>query len=354
MSEKIYLMKEKSKGSSPYYKVVYFRSNGKRTSKSTRTTRKSEALKFLMEFKEHLKKKDIIPEIKLSKYSEQYREFMSRGYSPKYVQSIDLSFRRLIEFTGDIYLSEVNRIMVEDFISITFSRTKHSAKLFNRTLKAAFNKAVDNWGYIKENPFRKVKAPKIPEKLPAFITESEFNLILAETNLEIMKDIFTVLFYTGMRVSEITHMTWMNIDFNKKQIIVRNTEVFVTKSKKERIIPMYKDVYEILKKREAIKPMSFHPVFYRVLGIRLRTDYISRKFRRAVDATESIGKEVHLHTLRHSFASNLVRRNVSIMIVKELMGHADITTTQIYAHVRREDLVEAVKKFEIKEISEND
>ena len=351
MTEKIYLMKEK--GRSPYYKVIYFRSNGKRTSKSTGTTRKSEALKFLTEFKEHLKKKDIVPEIKLSKYNEQYKQFMSRGYSPRYVRSIDLSFRRLIEFTGDIYLSEVTRVMVEDFISITFYKTNHSARLFNRTLKAAFNKAVDNWGYIKENPFRKIKVPKIPEKLPVFITESQFKLILEETNLEILKDIFTLLFYTGMRVSEITHMTWMNIDFNKKQIIVRNTEVFVTKSKKERIIPMYKTVYEILKKREVYKRSDSYPVFFRILGIRLRTDYISRKFRRAVDSTKTVGKEVHLHTLRHSFASNLVRRNVSLTLVQTLLGHASVSTTEIYSHVNREDLVEAVNKFEIKEVFEN-
>lgn len=342
MRDSMYLVKSKN---SPYYQVIYFR-KGKKTSKSTRKKRKSEALKFLSEFRQNIAKKEVIPEVKISQYHEQYKELMSRGHSLKYIRSIDLSFKMLKEFTGDIYISQITRPRAEDFISFTYKRSKHAARLYNRTLKAAFNKAIDNWNYIEDNPFRKIKIPKIPEKLPVFITESEFISLLENTEDEMMKDIFTVAFYTGMRLSEITHLTWDNIDFNNKQIVVKNTDTFTTKSKKERIIPMFSKVQDILHKYELKKTLQYYPIFYRILGIKLRGEYISKRFKRAVEESGLQGRGIHFHSLRHSFASNLVRKGVPIIVVKELLGHASISTTQIYSHVRREDLVEAVGKFE--------
>lgn len=343
MRDSIYLIKPKNK---PFYQIIYFR-NGKKTSKTTKTKRKSEAMKFLSEFKKNLQTKEIIPEIKLSDYREKYLEYMKRGYSKSYLTSIDLSLRKLQEFTGDVYLNKITRAIAEDFITSTYKRTKYGARVFNRNLKAAFNKAMENWKYVEENPFKKIKIPKIPEKLPVFVTEPEFRVILDHTDSQLMKDIFTVAFFTGMRLSEITNLTWSNIDFGNKVVIVKNTETFTTKSKKERIIPMTKEVNSIFHKYDSIKRSVDHPVFYRILGIVLRGDYISKRFRVAVKKADLYRKGIHFHSLRHSFASNLVLKGVPLVIVKELMGHSDISTTLIYSHVRREDLVNAVKKFEL-------
>jgi len=82
-------------------------------------------------------------------------------------------------------------------------------------------------------------------------------------------------------------------------------------------------------------------VFLGPRRLKFNSDYVTKKFKDAVRLS-IINQEVHFHTLRHSFASNLVQKGVSLYVVKELLGHEDIKTTQIYAHLRRENLFEAV------------
>ena len=83
-------------------------------------------------------------------------------------------------------------------------------------------------------------------------------------------------------------------------------------------------------------------LFEKIKGIKYRSDTISKCFKKAVRKAK-LNELIHLHTLRHSFASNLVKKDVSLYIVKELLGHNDITTTQVYSHLTIESLRSAVK-----------
>ena len=104
-------------------------------------------------------------------------------------------------------------------------------------MNAAFSKAVD-WNYIELNPFKKVKMPKIPKHHPLFITKEELQLII-DMDREFLKNIFYTGFYTGMRLAEILNMKWSWINFNIDTITAKCTEEFITKSKKERNIPLH-------------------------------------------------------------------------------------------------------------------
>jgi len=73
----------------------------------------------------------------------------------------------------------------------------------------------------------------------------------------------------------------------------------------------------------------------------LNEDYVSKRFKRAVRST-GLNEDIHFHTLRHSFASNLIQKGASIYVVKELLGHESISTTQIYSHLQSENLSQAV------------
>jgi len=87
-------------------------------------------------------------------------------------------------------------------------------------------------------------------------------------------------------------------------------------------------------------------IFYRVIGVKLNEDYISKQFKKAVRSA-GLSEDIHFHTLRHSFASNLIQKGASIYVVKELLGHESISTTQIYSHLQSENLSQAVSLLDL-------
>jgi site-specific recombinase XerD len=334
---------------SPYYYIVY-ENNGKRTSISTRTKNKLEALKFLQNFINDKKSAEVfnLPEvnsISLLKFENEYLSYCRQLKSEKYISSIKYSFRKLIEFTGDVSINSITVKTVDLFITTSFTRTQSGAHLFYRTLKAAFNKALE-WEYIDANPFTKFKFPKLVKRQPAFISEDQLNLITANTKEQHLKDLFIVAFYTGLRLNELTYMKWNWIDLKQRLITVKNSSDFQTKSKKERIIPMSKQVHEIFFRRFN-RSQSYLDgfVFYRQKGIKLYGPFVSKKFKSVVRKL-NLDERIHFHTLRHSFASSLVQKGVSLYVVKELLGHSDIATTQIYSHLQTQNLLDAIAKLE--------
>ena len=209
-------------------------------------------------------------------------------------------------------------------------------------MKAAFSKS-ESWGYIDSNPFRKLKSPKVVKKYPVFISQSEFESILKNTKNDFLKNIFITGFYTGMRLSEILNMRWDWIDLNKRIITIKNSNLFTTKSKKERIIPINKQLYLSLKNciSKVVPINNCDLVFFKSLGIKLNPNFVSKQFKKAVREAD-LNDDIHFHTLRHSFASLLVQKGVSLYVVKELLGHEDLSTTQIYSHLDQANLYQAV------------
>lgn len=331
---------------SPYYQVVYF-VNGKRTTTSTREKNKAKAEIFLQNFKPEAEQdpKQQTPEetkpaaLTLSQFKEEYLEYAEPIKTRKYIKSIKLSFRQFENSVGDLQLKEIDTRTLDRYFTSTFSRTKSGAYLYYRTLKAAFTKAVA-WGYIKENPFKKIKLPRIGKSKPVFISPEEFKVIVSKTKEEFLQDLFTVAFYTGMRQGELVNMKGSWYNQNQTTINTKCSEDFLTKSKKERSIPANLTVQNILQKRLAAKNGNGF-IFTNAKGIKLNEDFVSKKFKQAVrDA--GLSEEIHFHTLRHSFASNLVQKGVSLYVVKELLGHENISTTQLYSHLGQQNLIEAV------------
>lgn len=219
----------------------------------------------------------------------------------------------------------------------TSASSKHSASLYYRTLKAAFNKAVV-WNYIEVNPFVKIKTPKVPKSFPVFINESELIEIINKTEMQLMKDIFTTAFYTGMRLGELLNMKWSRIDFTQNIINVKNSNEFNTKSKSEKIIPVHNKLKSILQNLYQLGKNENSLVFFRYAGIKLNEDFVSKQFKKAVRSTK-LNDKIHFHSLRHSFVSALVQRGISLYTVKELLGYNNVKTTQIYSHLQKNNLI---------------
>jgi integrase/recombinase XerD len=330
---------------SPFYQLVYF-VDGKRTKVSTKTSDKFKAEVFKATFNPYQKTKQAViqnpPSPLLSNFIKEYKTYVTNTYSEKYLKkAVTPAFNQLTKFISDVRLDNITVKNLDDFISIIYSKSKFAASLYHRTLKAAFNKAVI-WNYIQENQFKKIKTPKVTKSFPVYLSEAELILILSKTEDQLLKNIFTTAFYTGMRLNEILNMKWNWIDLNQNIITVKNSDDFKTKSKRDRIIPIHTKVKSII--------FSFYPlgnklkndlIFYRKKNIKLNGEFISKQFKVAVRAAE-LNDDIHFHNLRHSFASNLVQRGANLYVVKELLGHENIKTTQVYSHLTQSSLSNAV------------
>jgi len=339
---------------SSFYQIIYF-VEGKKTSHSTKKTTKAEALKYLQNFNvSHISKPSsntpLIQEdtakqsLTLSQFKKEYLEYATPVKSKKYIDSIVYSFKYFIDYAGDNELDKIETRIVDKFINATFTRTQRGAHLYYRTIKAALNKAVE-WNYLSINPFTKVKFPKISKSFPVCISEDELLIILVNAKYEHLKDIITVAFYTGLRLGELVNMHWNWIDFLQNQITVKCSDEFQTKSKKERIVPMSDKVRSILFKRFNLSIHNLNEVvFYNRRGKMLYQESISKQFKKIIRKA-NLNEKIHFHTLRHSFASLLVQKGVSLYVVKELLGHEDLATTQIYSHLDNSSIVKAIALF---------
>lgn len=192
-------------------------------------------------------------------------------------------------------------------------------------------------GLIQENPLEKISSPKIDKRLPSYLTNDEIIRFLRAPNISTpvgMRDraILELLYASGLRVSELAHLTRSQIDMDTREIRV------IGKGSKERLVLMGKPAEEAI----AIYLQKGWPklsgkkktdaVFINRYGQRL----IERRIQKIVKqyAKQSgINKNVHPHTIRHTFATHLLDGGADLRVVQELLGHASLTTTQIYTHV---------------------
>ena len=333
----MYLSKNRKSGI--YY--IYFRQdNGKKTRLSTRTTFKSEALKFLNDFEKKLKAKELTPSISIKKFAVQYLNTISITHTKSSYRSSKNSLDKFVEFVGaDTLIKDITHSIAEKFILTTYQRAKHHAAQQLRHLKAAFNVAIAEAnverGFI-QNPFKNIKL-RIPEKTPVFINENELNLILTQEKNPTLRNIYQFAFFTGMRISEILNLIWGSVAQRSNVIKVSNTESFTTKSKRERVVPISKSVFNIFNEMKWGEGNNLNDYVFTKNSAKFNSVYVSKQFKKCVRSA-NLNDSIHFHTLRHSFASNLVQKGGSIYLVQKLLGHSQISTTQKYAHFNNESL----------------
>lgn len=279
----------------------------------------------------------------MSEFAEYFAALSKHDLRPSTLESVYRpAFSSFIAICGDKRLSEYS---VRDIETYKAERLETCSPVtFNiafRTLKAAFNQAV-RWELIQENPFSKLKQVRVPEKLPVHFTREEFERFIAAVREPILKDLFIFGALTGMRQGEILNLQWSNIDFDQRLIQVTNQDGFLTKTGRSRMIPMNDDVFELLKKLK-IQSDGCMNVFNRE-GEKLSQSYVEHKFKYYVRSA-GLKEELKFHSLRHTFATWLVQNGASIYEVQKLLGHSDIKTTQIYAHLMASELHSTVNRI---------
>jgi integrase len=267
--------------------------------------------------------------------------YLKPTHSASYVRDNKIAFRWLLKNVDNIPLDGIEPYVLEQLFASEFGRSNHNAVRFYRTLKAAFNKAVA-WNELAENPLANFKLPRVPETSIPFMKNSDLEKLLAQNVAEDLKLVFEFAFYTGLRQGEILNLRWDSINIPDLIITVSNTNDFTTKSKRQRVIPINRNLLDVItriqKKNNNLATQKY--VFQRRNG-----NYVARQFKKAVRSA-GLDERLHFHCLRHSFASNLIRAGVNPVHVKELMGHSNLATTLKYTHVDIDDLRGAVSKLD--------
>jgi integrase/recombinase XerC len=245
------------------------------------------------------------------------------------------------EFLGDKDISSVDHLTLRRFLADMRARN-YAKRTVARKLASlrTFFKFLFREGLIKTNPATAVMTPKLDKHLPNILDVDKVAKLLeapSEKTLAGLRDraMFETLYSTGARVSELVGLDQDDVDF------ISGVVKLFGKGRKERIVPIGEPALKAIKRyidnRIGVKVKDRNAIFLNKAGGRL-TD---RSVRRILDKyirLSSIVMKVSPHSLRHSFATHLLDRGADLRSVQELLGHMNLSTTQIYTHVSTERL----------------
>jgi len=244
-------------------------------------------------------------------------------------------------FLGDKEIDTVDHLSLRRFLAEL--RAKNYAKrTVARKLASlrSFFRFLFREGHIKKNPITAVLTPKLDKKLPVFLDTARIDRLLStptDKNIAGLRDraLLETLYSTGIRVSELVGLDLRDIDFISGVIKVSG------KGAKERIVPIgepaLRAIRKYIDKRAGYKVDDRDAVFLNKSGGR----FTDRSVRRVLDKYIKICgiiEKISPHSLRHSFATHLLDRGADLRSVQELLGHMNLSTTQIYTHVTMERL----------------
>ena len=278
--------------------------------------------------------------ISLLKFYAEYYEYANMKYSRKYLKSITTLFNHVFRHFGkERILREIEFREWDKFFLHLIKQCPGGAPVYLRTMKAALNKALE-WNLISENHLKKIKLPKRQKEEQKTLSVKELEDILHAVNNQQIKSLIKTAYYTGLRLTELINLKVKNIDLRSGFLKVGD-EVFITKSRKIREVAMSSQVVSLLEEI-IINKRPEDLLFGRSKKFPYTADYVSRIFKKAV-RRKQLNDRIHFHCLRHSYITHLANSVVSLPVVQQLAGHANISTTMGYVHVNRNDLMKSVQ-----------
>ncbi|MEX0928171.1 MAG: tyrosine-type recombinase/integrase, partial [Balneolales bacterium] len=256
----------------------------------------------------------------------------------------------------------VNQISEQDIRDFCFKESVKPATQasYLRHMKVLFRWLFDK-KYINRDLVKDIKAPRIPNSLSQKIIDEEQFQLLLDTHAERIKKLtkaghtttkdqqqlwfkplMTLLFFTGLRISEALRLEWSDINFSSGFLMVTNKAVAYTKSGEERAVPIRRELLPVLKKwhtdhKKPNKGLVFPSVKSYVSDVQMTGNRVSKTFRTIV-AEAGLPNTINLHSLRHSCVTSLLKKNVPLHEVSKFVGHSDIKVTLGYEHLSSEDL----------------
>ncbi len=278
---------------------------------------------------------------------------VERGVAQNTLESYGRDLRRYLAFIAQKGLRDFKDSLPETIVEyLVFIKNEGlSANSMNRALAAlrGFYKYLLMEKLIAQTPLADIELAKVWMRLPDTISKEEMQLILAQPGDKTpaaLRDtaMLELLYATGIRVSELINLKMNSINWQVGFLTVMG------KGSKERIVPVGKTAYDCVRVYvDKARPQLMQKKSTEVLFLNRFGGKFTRQgfWKMVIRYTRQAGlqKKVHPHTFRHSFASHLLEGGADLRTVQVMLGHADISTTQIYTHITRDRLKEIHQKY---------
>lgn len=287
----------------------------------------------------------------IRQYVDKFTRFLEieKNASPHTITNYKVDLKGFDDFAGDIDIGKVDYLLLRKYLA-HLKGVQYDKRTIARKLAClrSFFRFLCRDGYLKANPAASLATPKLDKKLPFFLDVNQttrfLDIPVDHKDLMSLRDkaILEALYSTGMRVSELVGLDIQDVDFIGGVAKVRG------KGKKERLLPIgdtaLRAIKEYLDRRAKEERMMNKPaLFLSKSGARLSDGSVRSIIDKHIHAA-SIRENISPHTLRHSFATHLLDRGADLRSVQELLGHANLSTTQIYTHVTTDRLKSVYEK----------
>lgn len=250
--------------------------------------------------------------------------------------------RQFFQFLGPAQVEDIGPLDIRRFIAhMSSSRLSSRSSARKLSCLRSFFRFLCREGTLDHNPAAAIPTPRIEKRLPPFMDEQQALLLMGSPstdNWRGLRDraILETLYSTGIRVSELVGLNLEDVDEISETLIVRG------KGKKERLCPIGKTALSVILTFLAKRPSQNrlktpYALFISQKGTRLTVRQVDRLIARYVRQMQ-LPSSLHPHSLRHSFATHLLEHGADLRSVQELLGHASLSTTQIYTHITAQRL----------------
>lgn len=275
----------------------------------------------------------------MERYIEKFIRYLEieKNYSQHTVVNYRLDLEDFAKFLGETALEKIDYLTLRKYLAILKEKNLGS-RTINRRLSVlrSFFKFLVREGLLKTNPITSLSSPKQEKHLPLFLTEGEVTRLIEVVSPKDERGwrdraVLETFYSSGMRISELVGLNTEDIDFIGGIVKVKG------KGKKERICPIGDIAVNAIRAYLEKRKKQSDALFLNKSGARITVrgvrNIVAKYLRLA-----SIKQGVSAHALRHSFATHLLNRGADLRSVQELLGHANLSTTQIYTHLTTERL----------------
>lgn len=285
------------------------------------------------------------------KFIQEYYQYLliEKNYSKNTIESYIRDIDQFVQQTNNMNLLENTLEITESYLRwLRDSFSNNSVLRKISSLKNFYKYLLAN-NYVEKNFFAEISVSKKTLQLPKFLTQDEINLFLNSlkltTPLEIRnKAMFELIYATGMRISELTNLKLEDVNISEQLIRVTG------KGRKERIVPINSVAlkYLILYINEARLSLNHNNIDY--LFLNKNGGQLTRQgfYKILKQLAQQVGiTDISPHKFRHSIATHMLNNGANLKVVQEMLGHENISTTEIYTHVNKKQLIDDYNKYHI-------